>query len=372
MRATLAALPAFLTLTLAASIPKRQASRHLVQYVQTFHDTSGNPLSLLPLLNDGTRVTHVNLAALHVNSDGTIHLNDASPDDSSFDQVFSDVATLQNSGIKVLFMIGGAAAGSYPTLCGTAVPATIQENFYGPLLDIIKRHNINGVDLDIEEQVDISCPLVLLQRFRADMGDDFVLSMAPVASELEAGGSGLSGVDYVSLDSQAVDGNGNKLVNYYNAQFYNGWGDFSTPDNYNSIISSGSWDPSRINAGVLDNSNDGGSGFVGLSTLTSVITQLTSGGGLGGVAGWEYWDAGANDNTDQPGWVKSVGNALFDGTTTKRSADKRASAGRSAVPWPASHAALTAAGVPHFEAVRALNVTGGSLEGAARSLNLSL
>lgn len=215
MRATFASLPVFLTLGLSASIPKRQSSRHLVQYVQTFHDSNGNPLSLLPLLNEGTRVTHVNLAALHVNSDGSINLNDASPDDSSFDQVWSDVATLQQNGITVLFMIGGAAAGSYPTLCGTGVPATVQDDFYGPLLDIIKRHNVQGVDLDIEESVDISCPLALLNRFRADMGDGFVLSMAPVASELQPGGPGLSGFDYVQMDSQATDGNGNKLVNYY-------------------------------------------------------------------------------------------------------------------------------------------------------------
>lgn len=98
----------------------------LVNYVQTFHDVSGNPLSLLPLLNEDTQITHVNLAALHINADPAgITLNDVNPNDTSWDQVWSDVAQLQAGGIKVLMMMGGAAAGSYPRLCGTEVPAVI-------------------------------------------------------------------------------------------------------------------------------------------------------------------------------------------------------------------------------------------------------
>jgi len=112
---------------LPTSLPKRSAcsAPRFVQYVQTFHTPAGKPLSLLPLLNDNTGVTHVNLAALHVNGPDKIVLNDASPNDTSFDQVWSDVAALQQGGIKVLFMIGGAAKGSYANLCGTEVPAVI-------------------------------------------------------------------------------------------------------------------------------------------------------------------------------------------------------------------------------------------------------
>ena len=98
----------------------------LVGYVQTFHDVAGNPLSLMPLLDENTEMTHINMAALHINSDANgITLNDVNPNSTYWDPVWANVTALQAGGIKVLMMMGGAAAGSYPRLCGTAVPAVI-------------------------------------------------------------------------------------------------------------------------------------------------------------------------------------------------------------------------------------------------------
>ena len=114
------ALPTALQRRTAADAPR------LVNYVQTFHDVNNNPLSLLPLLNENTGITHINLASIHINTDPSgITLNDINPNSSYWDSVWSDVKQLQNGGIKALFMIGGAAAGSYPRLCGTKVPAVI-------------------------------------------------------------------------------------------------------------------------------------------------------------------------------------------------------------------------------------------------------
>lgn len=92
----------------------------LVQYVQTFrdpHNTQGT-LSLLPLLKEKTSVTHVNLAALHLNEmPGDITLNDDPPSSPMYDSVWSDVKTLQQGGVKVTVMVGGAAQGTYGRLC---------------------------------------------------------------------------------------------------------------------------------------------------------------------------------------------------------------------------------------------------------------
>ena len=122
----LSLLPA--TLALPTALERRTAADapRLVNYVQTFHDVNNNPLSLLPLLNEKTGITHINLASIHINSDPSgITLNDNNPNSSYWDTVWSDVKQLQNGGIKALFMIGGAAAGSYPRLCGTKTPAVI-------------------------------------------------------------------------------------------------------------------------------------------------------------------------------------------------------------------------------------------------------
>lgn len=112
----------------ATRLVARSGDNKVVEYVQTFHTPSNQPLSLLPLRDDNTGITHVNLAALHINGPGDITLNDNHPDDSYYDHVWSDVKQLQSSGIKVLIMMGGAAQGSYHRLCGQDVPTVIVSN----------------------------------------------------------------------------------------------------------------------------------------------------------------------------------------------------------------------------------------------------
>jgi len=91
----------------------------LIVYHQTFHDSNSNYHSLLPLLTNNTGITHVIVAAIHLN-DGpeNITLNDHKPDDKRYDQLWGEVNWLQGSGVKVLGMLGGAAKGSYEKLSG--------------------------------------------------------------------------------------------------------------------------------------------------------------------------------------------------------------------------------------------------------------
>ena len=91
----------------------------LIVYHQTIHDPQGNYHSLLPLLTNNTGITHVIVAAIHLNEGpGNITLNDHRPDDKRFDQLWGEVAWLQGSGVKVLGMLGGAAKGSFERLSG--------------------------------------------------------------------------------------------------------------------------------------------------------------------------------------------------------------------------------------------------------------
>jgi hypothetical protein len=91
----------------------------LIVYHQTIHDPQGNYHSLLPLLTNNTGITHVIVAAIHLNSaPGDITLNDHRPDDKRFDQLWGEVSWLQGSGVKVLGMLGGAAKGSFEKLSG--------------------------------------------------------------------------------------------------------------------------------------------------------------------------------------------------------------------------------------------------------------
>jgi hypothetical protein len=100
-------------------LPPHEGPR-LIVYAQTFHDDAGNYYSLLPLLTNNAGLTHVIVAAIHLNEDPqNITLNDHSPDDKRFEQLWGEVKWLQGSGVKVLGMLGGAAKGSYLRLSGS-------------------------------------------------------------------------------------------------------------------------------------------------------------------------------------------------------------------------------------------------------------
>lgn len=100
-----------------ALLPLDQGPK-VVVYHQTFH-RDGKYISLLPLITNQTGVTHVVVAAIHLN-DGpqNITLNDDPPDSTKYDTLWGEVAWLQASGVKVLGMLGGAAKGSYGRLDG--------------------------------------------------------------------------------------------------------------------------------------------------------------------------------------------------------------------------------------------------------------
>lgn len=86
----------------------------LVTYVQTFENKEGKHVSLLPLLWHETKVTHVILASVHLHdAPGVIRLNDHPFESPEFDRTWQEVKALQNHGVKVMAMLGGAAGGTY-------------------------------------------------------------------------------------------------------------------------------------------------------------------------------------------------------------------------------------------------------------------
>ena len=100
------------------TLPTRSSGR-VITYAQRRHDNEGNEISLLPLLTNSTGITHVIVAAIHLNEGpGNIHLNDDPPDHPKYKQLWTEVRWLQGAGIRVLGMLGGAAQGSYQRLAG--------------------------------------------------------------------------------------------------------------------------------------------------------------------------------------------------------------------------------------------------------------
>ena len=104
----------------------------VVVYYQTQYNGS-TYISPLPLTTNSTRVSDIAVAAFHLQSDLTVHLNNNPPSDPMFTQMWKDLATMQAQGVRVEAMIGGAAKGSF---------AGLDTNFaaYYPLLKGNHRH----------------------------------------------------------------------------------------------------------------------------------------------------------------------------------------------------------------------------------------
>ncbi|OWY42794.1 cell division control protein 2 [Alternaria alternata] len=386
----------------------------LIVYHQTYHDSNDNYHSLLPLLTNNTGITHVIIAAIHLNDGvGNITLNDHRPDDNRYDQLWGEVNWLQGSGVKVLGMLGGAAKGSFEKLSGD------EENFdayYSPLRDLIRRYSLSGLDLDVEEETTLSTITRLISRLRTDFGPEFVITLAPVATALipdpnvpahlrpprpmlASGPSPnplhptlphLSGFSYPELECSVFG----KEISWYNTQFYCGWGDAGRTEWYDAIVAAG-WKPEKVVLGVVTNPGNG-AGHVNIQKLADNCKKLrqkygNTGKGFGGVMGWEYFNAGdceedlvhvssleLDNDTVQAGWVKALGRVLrteeenntgqrpLQGVTADQIRSMVSNLPTARAAWPDEEIGkLVVLGFSRQEAIAALNATDGNTEMAA-------
>jgi chitinase len=288
---------ALLLVLLAAPPAQAATSKRTVVYYQTQYSngSTGTYVSPLPLLQRNTGVTDVLVAAIHLNANKIVHLNDHPPAHPRYTQMWKDLAAMQARGINVIGMVGGAAQGSFQRL-------DTEFNTYYPLLaDVIRKYKLNGVDLDVEERMSIAGVRRVIDRLKADFGSGFIVTLSPVASALSGGGN-LSGFNYEEL----YRSHGSR-ISWFHGQFYNGWGSASSTAGYDRIISRGVIPASKVVMGTLTNSANGGSGYVSISTLRTTVRSLVSKyPTFGGVAGWEYFNSLPGGTSAPWQWASEV------------------------------------------------------------------
>lgn len=291
------------------------------------------------------------------------------------------------------------------------------ESYYRPLHAMIQKYNLDGLDLDIEEEVPLQTPTRLISRLRTDFGPGFLITMAPVATALIpdpklpahqrpprpmlAGDRmpnplhptlpHLSGFSYPELECSIIG----REIAWYNTQFYCGWGDATSTQWYDAIIAAG-WKPERIVMGVVTNPANG-AGHVTVEKLRTVCAQLREkyknvGKGFGGVMGWEYFNCGdceqdlvhvsgldLGNETVQAGWVAALGRVLRTeevqhpetgqpalGVTPEQIREMVAGLSEPPVQWPEESVNnLVVVGFSRQEAIAALNATDGNVDLAA-------
>lgn len=242
---------------------------------------------MLPLITEQhIALTHLIVCSFHMHEGGYIHLNDHPPASPVFYTLWNETHIMQAAGVKVMGMVGGAAPGSFTRYTLDAPDTRTFEAQYGQLREVIATYGLDGMGLDVEEPMSQEGITRLVRRLRRDFGPDFAISLAPVASALlPTDRGGLSGFSYRRLEYEAGD-----EIDFYNTQFYNGFGTMASTAAYDSIIAAG-WPPTKIVIGQLT-APENGAGFVPHTQLSRTIQTIRRRHGeIGGIMGWEYFNS---------------------------------------------------------------------------------
>lgn len=284
---------------LAAAAPASAAeSKRVVVYYQTQY-SNGTYVSPRALTDNNTGATDVLVGAIHLNDDGIVTLNDNPPDDPTFDRMWSDLGDMQGKGVHVLGMVGGAAQGSFQRL------DTQFDTYYPMLKAVVSNHHLDGLDLDVEEQMSLPGIERVIDQLHADFGAGFLVTLAPVATALSGGGN-LSGFSYDALYRDRASS-----ISWFNAQFYCGWGSLTNTSGYDGVIDHGVVPASKVVAGTLTNPANCGSGYVPMDTLKSTLSSLARAyPDFGGVAGWEYFNSEPGGTAAPWEWAANVSSAM--------------------------------------------------------------
>jgi hypothetical protein len=269
----------------------------IIFYYQTFTK------KLDEVIYKGTPLTHIALSSIHFgkNTDNSnyIHLNNNSPYDDMFDDVWSELYKASEEGIKIILMLGGAG-GAYNVMFSDF------EAYYKLLYNLINNKKyITGINLDIEEQVQLYDIKMLISKLHTDFKDKpFEISLAPLQNSIEHDVSGMGGFIYRDLCTSNV---GN-LISYCIIQFYENF-------DYNSLqqcIDNGYYIDKLVMC--MDYN-------VSSNTLNDIHKKLFDKYGskfAGGVAIWEYNRASPTPYE----WLNNISNIMQSNVTTNTNINK--------------------------------------------------
>ena len=250
----------------------------IIYYYQTFVG--------LQKLKGKTSTTNLIISSIHF-GDSKVYLNDNEPSNDKFDQLWIETEDISETGIHVSCMIGGAG-GAYKEFFS-------KFNFYYEKLRdfLVSKPWIQGVNLDVEELVDIENIKGLICRIRNDFGEDFTITMAPVAYTMESDVKGLGGFVYKEL----YNSNEGKMIDWFNCQCY----DPFSLETYKKIINNG-YPENKIVMGMMSGQFNDNS-FVDI--VRSVKDDYPD---VCGFYDWEYLNAPPN-HEDPSEWADLIKNA---------------------------------------------------------------
>ena len=256
-------------------------SSKVIYYYQSF-------VGLDELLTHIEDVDVIIVSSIHfdnVKGKKQIYLNDNVPDDHLFDELWLQTKKASVQGCKIMMMMGGAG-GAYQSLFSDF------ETYYPLLVKMIKdRPWIQGIDLDIEEEVTLSNVQMLIMRIVKDFGKEFTITMAPVSPSLQHDGSSMAGFSYKTL-YQSEEG---KYIHWFNTQCY-----YSFSKNTYDLIVKNGYPPEKIVMGMESGQFNKESFPGAIHEIIKIKKEYPT---FGGVYDWEYLNA-PPDTSDPSQWAK--------------------------------------------------------------------
>jgi hypothetical protein len=234
---------------------------------------------------------HIYISSLHFGKDikgnPYLHLNNSTPQSQT--GLWIDIENAYSKGITIMTMLGGAG-GAYTTLFNDF------DIYYPLLLNFLKTYPfIKGIDLDIEEYTSLENVKYLIRQLVLDMGNEFIITMAPLAYSLTADGPGMGGFSYKDL-WQSQEG---KYISWFNVQCY-GCFDYET---FNQMVLNG-YPPHKLVMGMLGddyNIESFGQALDELNKITQAYPQIS------GCDLWEFGDS----HISPLQWGSSIKKCLF-------------------------------------------------------------
>jgi len=257
-----------------------------IYYYQSF-------CSLEKMIENSQQVDTIIVSSIHFGkfkNEPYIHLNNNYPTSPLFDKVWLDLQKLYFNGVTIMCMVGGAG-GAFTNLFSDF------ETYYPMLKEFLKEKKfITGIDLDIEEQVDIKDVKKLINCLVKDFGEDFTITMAPVAESLmNDNPSGFSSINYKDL-YKSLEG---RAIKWFNVQAY-GCYNFST---YDKIIQN-DYPPEKIVFGMISGDFSNDNFHIALKEIELIKTNYPN---MGGCDIWEMINAPPDIN-DPSKWSALIKN----------------------------------------------------------------
>ena len=242
-------------------------------YYQTF--SSLDSIINLKLKTDSD--IYVYISSVHfgiLNKEPYIGINDNPTNKQG--SLWDDALKAHENNVNIMLMIGGAG-GAYTALFSNF------EVYYNLLYELLnEKRYIKGVDLDIEESIKLDDIKMLIRRLKKDFGDDFIITLAPVASSVMYDMPSMGGFIYKDLNSSPEGG----LISWYNVQCY----EECSFEIYNSMVNNG-YTPSKIVIGMLGDSFDSLSFIPVMEEINKIKTKYPN---MAGCILWEYGDTHIN------------------------------------------------------------------------------